>query len=657
MVIAAALLATAAIPQAPVAVRDIVETREISGVSISPDGNWVAYRVAEPSITLNRVTLAWYLVAAGGGPPRRVADGGAARFDFAGVIEEEAPVWDADSRGFHFLAMRDGAVGLWSWREGDIASLVLLEAADIIDLKASSDGQELVYRIGAPRDAIAAAERQAYAEGVLVDASIDLMQPVAGGAIVDGQRVMQRLPGPWFERTRMLAAHPVTEKQMQPPRPVAVAERDAGRPGQVARRPTPTAGKKSAEILRRDGIRRVRITGDDDRSFDCKEGACASSRLLGVAWRPQSDELILREAGLGSAEQLWRLRPGDRAPAPLAATDGAAASATRPPRCAFGAAFIACAEASAVAPPTLVRIDYATGEKSVLAEPNRDLRQRIATHVRPLDWRGPDGTLFTGQLLSRAAHPQKTALVIQYYHCDGFLKGGVGDELPMIPLTEAGISVLCIRKAHAPDGEPTHREYDLALSGIGVAIDRLAADGTIDPQRVGIGGLSFGSQVALWGVRKSRRFAAATLASGQFEPAFYWAYALPGSGVPNMLKQYWQLGDPDSDTAGWRRLSAISDIDAIDTPLLMQLPEPEARLVVEFHTRLKRAGKPVEFFVFADEPHIKTQPTHQFSANSRNLDWYNFWLLGREDPAPSKTVQYARWRSYRAGPSLPAPAP
>ena len=652
----AALLA--ATSTAPVTVRDIVETREVSGVSISPDEKWAAYRVGRPSIEKNRVELSWYIVPTEGrGASRRVADGGDARFDFAGGIEEDAPVWDADSRGFHFLARHDGVTAIWSWREGEVPAPAVIDDADITGFRAAEDGRALVYTVGASREAVATAEKHAYDEGVLVDARVDLMQPLAGGAVVDGVRVMQRLPGPWFERARLHSEWPIVEKRHPLARSAAAPfETAPANPGARFRKLRGQNGT-TAEIRTRGASNIVTITTANGKSTDCNRGACASPRLRALAGRPKSDELLMFEASTGSEERIWRLRPGDSAPKLVATTDGSPPSVTRPPRCVIGTRFVFCAQASAIEPPRLVRIDLASGNKTTLADPNFELRARLHTRATALEWRNGDGVQFTGVLLSREDSAQRAPLVIQYYHCDGFLKGGVGDEMPMIPLTEAGVSVLCIRKADAPGGLPTDSEYDLALSGITAAIDRLAASDTVDPTRVGIGGLSFGSQVALWAVRKSKRFAAATLASGQFEPHFFWAYALPGSGIPSMLKTYWNLGDPDTDRAGWERLSAVTDIDAIDTPLLMQLPESEARLVVEFHTRLKRAGKPAELHVFADEPHIKTQPVHQDAANARNLDWFRYWLLGVEDAAPSKAAQYIRWKTYRAGQSLPAPAP
>jgi dipeptidyl aminopeptidase/acylaminoacyl peptidase len=637
-----------------VTVEDIVATRDISGVIISPDGRWVAYRVSEPSVAENRVVLGWHIIGVDGGEPRRVADGGAARFSFAGTLIENAPIWDADSKGFHFLAMQDGAVGVWSWRMGGKARLAISDPADIVDFRIADDGRRIIYHVGATRAQIAAAEKRAYDEGVLVDPTVDVMQPFAGGAIVDGKRVMQRLRGGWFERVRLLADTPPTEKSAMV---WGSAQPDSPVPQTSAIGQHVVAGDSAeARIVRDGGKTRVDVLQPGHPPLECAIAACASPRLRALGWRPDGKALLLFEASPGSEEtiSLWRLN--GEAPERLAVTDGAPFSPFNPDRCAIGPAFLVCAEASGVSPPRLVRVDYSSGARKLLVDPNADLRRKIATKATPMSWSIAGGQKFSGFLLRPAHAAPPFPLVIQYYHCDGFLKGGVGDEIPMLPLADSGIAVLCIRKAQGKFSN-AEEEYDLALSGISAAIDTLAADGIVDPRHVGIGGLSFGSQVALWAIRKSDRFAAATLSSAQFEPHFYWATALPGSGMPDTLANRWGLGDPDTDPEGWNRLSATSDAAALDTPLLMQLPEAEARLVIEFHTRLKRAGKPAELFVFADEPHIKTQPVHQFAVNARNLDWYRFWLADFEDPNPQKQDRYARWRELRAGHPLQRPAP
>jgi hypothetical protein len=616
-----------------------VEVAEISGVTLSPDGRQVAYRVGQPSIAENVVRLDWYVVPVDGGIPKRIGSGGAAQFGGAGAVREQSPVWDADSKGLRFLALREGAVGLWHWRADSGLAVELVPDADIIAFEPAEKGQAIRYVTGATRAAIAAAERSAYDDGTLVDHRLDPMEPIAGGGIEDGKRVMMRLPGAWFTRERILFDAARSSALM----PAAMgAVGDAAPQGDKV----DSADGSRAEI---GDETRIFVTRPDGSRLACRAAPCLDRKIGAIAWRPGFDELILFEPTGSAREQLWLWRVGSMRARKLAAIDGAQRSADRPPRCALGRDRYVCAVAGPDSPPQLVTMSYSDRARRLLDDPNRALRARISVNATAMRWpRGVTGILLTPKKMVRPL-----PLVIQYYRCPGFLKGGIGDEIPMLPLVENGIAVLCMDRVRAPKEAGTEASYALALADIDGAVGALVDQGLVDPRHVGIGGLSFGSEVAFYGIRNTRRFAAATLASGQMSPAYYWANALPGRGFAAMLKDYWKIGDPDSDPAGWRRLSAIFDVGPIDTPLLMQLPESEARYVLELHTKLKLAGKPAELFAFADEPHIKKQPTHKRAVYERNLDWYRFWLKGEEDADPAKAEQYLRWRGYRAAAASP----
>jgi dipeptidyl aminopeptidase/acylaminoacyl peptidase len=655
--LAAAAPALPAVPaRAPIAALDLVEVAEIGAPTLSPDGKRVAYRISRPSVADNRTALDWYVVDLAGGAPVHAGGGGTAQYEGSGGLAEQVPKWDPDSRGLRFRALVDGAVGIWHWREGGGVARELVDDADILDFELSANGRTLRYSVGATRAAIAEAERQAYANGVVADRHLDIMQPVAGGAIADGRRVMQQLPTEWFERERLLWDTPRQQRTIAvgiggEPAPDADADFPAPRIEQGKR--VSSIEGNLAEIGVDGDATRVTVTRDDGHRVQCRATVCRSSRLAALAWMPGADTLLLFEREGSARERLWSWRVGAPRARRIATTDGAQRSSYRAPRCTVAAQALVCTDSGPLRPPRLVRIDLADGETYALADPNADLRRRIAASAVEMQW---DGEV-TAILLRPPEANGPLPLVIQYYHCAGFLKGGVGDEIPMLPLVEHGIAVLCMDRTRTPKGGPIEAGYALALADIERAIDDLAAKGLVDPARVGIGGLSFGSEVALWAIRKSGRFAAATSSSGQISDIYYWANALPGRGFPEMLARYWQLGDPDSDRARWTLLAPAADIASIDTPLLMQLPESEARYVIEFHARLKRAGKPAEMILFADEPHIKTQPVHKRAVYERNLDWYRFWLKDEEDPHPAKRAQYLRWRQLRAGQSLPAPAP
>lgn len=640
----------------PIAAHDLVEVAEIGAPTLSPDGKRVAYRVARASVAGNRTMLDWYIADLKGNAPVHAGSGGAAQYEGSGGLAEQVPIWDMDSRGLRFRALVDGAVGIWHWREGGVALPEVVDDADILDFTLSADGKALRFTVGATRAAIAGAERRAYAEGVVADRHLDIMQPVAGGAIADGRRVMQQLPTEWFERERLLWDAPRQQRTIGIDGKVAPdAHPDSGFPA-----PRAEQGKR---VATRDGsLAEIRADGDttgvtvmrpDGRVLACEARVCRSSRLAALAWLPGADTILLFEREGSAREILWSWRVGARQARRIATTDGAQRAAYRAPRCAVGGQALVCAESGPLRPPRLVRIDYADGKAHLLADPNAGFRRRLAASAEEMQW---DGDV-TGILLRPAGTKGPLPLVIQYYHCAGFLKGGVGDEIPMLPLVEQGIAVLCMDRTRTPKSGRIEAGYALALADIERAIDDLAAKGIVDRARVGIGGLSFGSEVALWAIRKSPRFAAATSSSGQISDIYYWANALPGRGFSEMFARYWQLGDPDTDRARWTMLAPAADAESIDTPLLMQLPESEARYVIEFHTRLKRAGKPAEMILFADEPHIKTQPVHKRAVYERNLDWYRFWLKDEEDPDPAKREQYLRWRQLGAGESLPVPAP
>lgn len=622
--------------RAAVSATDLVETADISGLSLSPDGRRVAYRVSRPSVSANAIALDWYVAPVAGGLPIRIGSGGAARHGGAGTLLETLPLWDADSQGLRFLALADGAVGVWHWRNGSDPAPEILSDADILDFGPADDGAAIRYTIGATRAGIAAAERNAYDQGTLVDHRLDPMEPLAGGTIENGKRIMMRLPGAWFTRERILSETPRQGLT------VAVASRAAIALAAQGDRAEAADGSR-ADIVMGTDEHAVMVARPDGKRIACRAAPCRSARLAALAWRPDHDMLLLFERAGSAREHVWLWRVGAPKARLLTTTDGGTRSPSHPPRCVAAAVSLVCAEAGPVSPPRIVSIGYARAEKRVIDDPNAALRRRIAAKAEPMQW--PRGV--TGVLLL----PKKTAgplpLVIHHYRCPGFLRGGIGDEIPMLPLVEHGFAVLCMDRVRAPKDAGTDASYAAALSDIEGALDGLVKDGVVDPARVGIGGLSFGSEVALYAVRKSDRFAAATLSSSQMSPSYYWANALPGRAFAAMLDEYWRIGDPDSDPARWKQLSAIYDIGSIRTPLLMQLPESEARYVLELHTKLKLAGKPAELFAFADEPHIKKQPVHKRAVYERNLDWYRFWLKGEEDADPAKAEQYARWRSYR----------
>jgi hypothetical protein len=70
----------------------------------------------------------------------------------------------------------------------------------------------------------------------------------------------------------------------------------------------------------------------------------------------------------------------------------------------------------------------------------------------------------------------------------------------------------------------------------------------------------------------------------------------------------------------------------------------------ELFSRLRYLDRPVEFFVMpkADRgSHNPQNPTQIIALQESTVDWFDFWLKGREDSRATKEEQYQRWRKLR----------
>jgi hypothetical protein len=239
---------------------------------------------------------------------------------------------------------------------------------------------------------------------------------------------------------------------------------------------------------------------------------------------------------------------------------------------------------------------------------------------------------------------QQLPLYLNYYRCEGFLRGGVGDEWPMPELLRAGIAVACINGVPLPPGPEdavaAYRDGFEAVSGL---IAQLSGQGIIDPSKVGMGGLSHGSEVTWWTATHSHLLKAIATSSAEYEEGDYWLSAIPGNDQASMMRKAWGLGSPEETPRQWKQVSYALNATALDAAVLMQLPEEEARRVPELYDRVSMAGKPVELYAFPDEGHIKIEPRHRLAVYDRNLDWFRYWLQDYRDPDPAKADQYRRW--------------
>lgn len=635
-------------------VPELVEIADITALSVSPDASMVAFRVDRASIGRNGYSLDWFVADLGKGEVRRIGDGGAAIEGTAEPLAADAPAWSPDSRFLFHRARIDGAIGLWrSAADGSGSRPVVLGEADVESATASPDGRTLEYVLGPPRAEIERAERDEYDEGIRIDGSTDLLQNLYRGGWVNGRLASQRLTGHWTSRRGLLGQAPrrryrldLDTLEARGPEPAEAAQPVARFAPSGVVFTLETAGRPVARI-RRDGARFTIEVDGVQGPLACPDAACHTARTPVLAWRPGTGELAftVTDSHYRQALYLWDTARGTvRA---VMRGEGLASGSRDPWRpCAFTAAAAVCVTASAAEPPRLERIDLVSGARTVLYDPNGALRASAHPRVEQLSWTLADGASASGTILWPREHATPLPLFVSYYECPGYLRGTAGDEYPVGPLVDAGFVVACLNQARHGTSDIV-ADYRAGQESVEGLVRLLAARGAVDPGRVGMGGFSFGSEVTMWTAANSDILAAVAVASPQYTPARYWTSALPGRDYAQVLAQSTGLGAPEETPERWRLVSPALNTARIVAPVLMQLPENEARAQVEVFARLARTATPVEFYAFPDETHAKFQPRHRQAVYRRNLDWFRYWLQDYVDPDPAKAGQYRRWAAMR----------
>lgn len=387
------------------------------------------------------------------------------------------------------------------------------------------------------------------------------------------------------------------------------------------------------------------------RALPCRE-VCREG-VAGLWWQGKT-LLFLRSGGPaeGGTTTLWRWRVRSAAaPVRVLQTHDAIGG------CQLAGASLICARETATHPRTLVRLDPDTGAMATIWDPNPEFGQVQLGHVERLYWSAADGVATYGDLVLPPHHApgQRHPMIVVQYTSRGFLRGGTGDEYPIQLLAARGYAVLSFQEPvlpgaeHAPDLDALQRRnienwagrrqiFDALIAGVDAAIAR----GVIDPDAIGITGMSDGATTAQFALIHSTRFKAAAISSCCDDKSGLFALGLAYRDA--VLRWGYPPASADG-RAFWRDQSLVANADRLRTPLLMQLPDGEYRMGIESFSALDQQGAPVEMFVFPDEHHVKSHPAHRLAIYERSVAWFDFWLRGEtRRAAPSDLT---RWRALQ----------
>jgi hypothetical protein len=162
------------------------------------------------------------------------------------------------------------------------------------------------------------------------------------------------------------------------------------------------------------------------------------------------------------------------------------------------------------------------------------------------------------------------------------------------------------------------------------AVEALVSSGDVDPTKVGIAGYSRGGVLVGLTISHSRLFAVASIGdSASYSVSSFW------SGQLWLRSMYVNLFggspfDPNSE-ANYQKFSTSERIDQVRSPVLQQFAGEAGEEGLELEELLKAAAVPSELVYYPNESHLLDEPSRRVSAMTRNLEWFEYWLRGRED--------------------------
>jgi dipeptidyl aminopeptidase/acylaminoacyl peptidase len=162
-------------------------------------------------------------------------------------------------------------------------------------------------------------------------------------------------------------------------------------------------------------------------------------------------------------------------------------------------------------------------------------------------------------------------------------------------------------------------------------VDYAVEQGIADPEKLGVGGWSYGGISTDFIIAQTTRFKAAISGAGE-------ALNTSNYGHDQYQKDYeTELGRPWENQALWDKLSPFYRVNKITTPTLFMGGEVDWNVPVlggeQMYQALKSLGRTTELVVYPGEYHEFKTPTHIKDRYERYLAWYAHYVKGESTPA------------------------
>jgi dipeptidyl aminopeptidase/acylaminoacyl peptidase len=153
------------------------------------------------------------------------------------------------------------------------------------------------------------------------------------------------------------------------------------------------------------------------------------------------------------------------------------------------------------------------------------------------------------------------------------------------------------------------------------ALDAVVARGDTDPGRMGVGGWSYGGEMAAWAITQTDRFKAAVFGAGVFDQQAEF------ETEDDPEDDEWYFGTPWEHPEVFARNSPSTYIRAAHTPTLILAGENDVRNPVGqskgLYRALKHFGVETELVTYPGEGHSPRRGSYNIDMFERILEWYD----------------------------------
>ncbi|HEX4158199.1 MAG TPA: S9 family peptidase [Rhizomicrobium sp.] len=158
-------------------------------------------------------------------------------------------------------------------------------------------------------------------------------------------------------------------------------------------------------------------------------------------------------------------------------------------------------------------------------------------------------------------------------------------------------------------------------------LDAVIAKGETDPERLGIGGWSYGGEMSTWAITQSNRFKAAIVGAGVYDQQAEFETEGHSDG------DEWYFGTPWEHPDVFARNSPATFIGHAHTPTLILDGEDDENNPVGqskgLYRALKHLGVETEMVLYPGEGHSPKKGSYNIDMFTRILDWYDRHLKNR----------------------------